>query len=81
MFQKLFKGYIFCFLGRLVGEKIFEQYARETNLKKKRSVRLCNERQIVEIFDMSGHRDELHLNINDYNRQTKIKKCKNYFID
>jgi hypothetical protein len=39
LFQKIFKGYIFCFLGHLVGEKIFEQFARETNLKKKRSVR------------------------------------------
>ena len=39
LFKKLFKGYIFCFLGHLVGEKMFEQFARETNLKKKRSVR------------------------------------------
>ena len=39
-FQKLFKGNIFCFLGHLVGGKIFEEFARETNLKKKRSVRL-----------------------------------------
>ena len=40
LFQKLFKGYIFCFLGHLVGGKIFEEFARETNLKKKRSVSL-----------------------------------------
>ena len=38
LFQKLFKGYIFCFLGDSVGRCIFEQFARETNLKKKRSV-------------------------------------------
>ena len=37
-FQKLFKGYIFCFLGHLVGRCIFELNARETNLMKKRSV-------------------------------------------
>ena len=40
LFQKLFKGYIFCFLGDSVGRCIFEQFARETNLKKKRSVRM-----------------------------------------
>ena len=33
-FQKLFKGYIFCFLGHLVGRYIFELSARETNLIK-----------------------------------------------
>ena len=38
LFQKLFKGYIFCFLRVSVGRCIFEQFARETNLKKKRSV-------------------------------------------
>ena len=38
LFQKLFKGYIFCFLGHLVGRCIFELSARETNLMKKRSV-------------------------------------------
>ena len=38
LFQKLFQGYIFCFLGDLFGRYVFEQYARETNLKKKRSV-------------------------------------------
>ena len=32
-FQKLFQGYIFCFLGDLLGRCIFEQYAHETNLK------------------------------------------------
>ena len=37
-FQKLFKGYIFCFLGHLVDGQLFELFARETNLKKKRSV-------------------------------------------
>ena len=35
---KLFKGYIFCFLGHLVGRYIFELSAHETNLMKKRSV-------------------------------------------
>ena len=38
LFQKLFQGYIFCFLGDSFGWYLFEQYARETNLKKKRSV-------------------------------------------
>ena len=38
--QICFKGYIFCFLGYLVGGQLFEQFARQTNLKKKRSVRL-----------------------------------------
>jgi hypothetical protein len=38
LFQKNFKGYIFCFLGDSVGRYIFEQFAHETNLKKKRSV-------------------------------------------
>ena len=41
LFQKLFKGYIFCFLGVSIGRYVFEQFARETNLKKKRSVVLC----------------------------------------
>ena len=40
LFQKLFKGYIFCFLGHLVGRYIFELSGRETNLMKKRSVHL-----------------------------------------
>ena len=40
LFQKLFKGYIFCFLGVSIGRYVFEQFARETNLKKKRSVKL-----------------------------------------
>ena len=38
LYQKLFKGYIFCFLSHLVGGQLFEQFAKETNLKKKRSV-------------------------------------------
>ena len=37
MFQKLFKGYIFCFLVYSVGGYIF---ACETNLMKKHSVRV-----------------------------------------
>ena len=41
LFQKHFKGYIFCFLGHSVSKYIFELFARETNLKKKRSVREC----------------------------------------
>ena len=40
LFQTLFKGYIFCFLGDSFGRCIFEQYTHETNLKKKRSVLL-----------------------------------------
>ena len=38
LFQKLFKGYIFCFLGHLVGRYIFGLSTRETNLMKKCSV-------------------------------------------
>ena len=49
MFQKLFKGYIFCFLGHLVGRYIFELSARETNLMKKRSVRLLQLGNLDEI--------------------------------
>ena len=41
LFKKLFQGYIFCFLGDSFGQCIFEQYARETNLKKKRSLSMC----------------------------------------
>jgi hypothetical protein len=41
LFQKLFKGYIFGFLGHSVGRYVFKLFARETNLKKKRSVRQC----------------------------------------
>ena len=39
-YQKLFKGYIFYFLGHLVGRYIFELTTHETNLMKKRSVNL-----------------------------------------
>ena len=38
LFQKKFKGYIFCFLGHSVGGYVFELFAHETNLKKKHSV-------------------------------------------
>ena len=38
MFHKIINGYIFCFLGHLVGGQLFELFARETNLKKKSSV-------------------------------------------
>jgi hypothetical protein len=38
LFKKLWKGYIFCFLGYSVGQYVFELFARETNLKKKHSV-------------------------------------------
>ena len=31
LFQKLFKGYIFCFLGVPIGRYVFEQFAHETN--------------------------------------------------
>ena len=40
LFQKLFKGYIFCFVGVSIGRYVFQQFAREKNLKKKRSVAL-----------------------------------------
>ena len=38
LLQKNFNGYIFCFLGHLVGGQLFELFARETNLKKQSSV-------------------------------------------
>ena len=38
LFQKIFNGYIFCFLGHLFGGQLFELFARETNLKKQSSV-------------------------------------------
>jgi hypothetical protein len=34
----------FCFLSHLVGGQLFEQFARETNLKKKRSVCHCKKK-------------------------------------
>ena len=49
IFQKLFQGYICCFLGDSFGRCIFEQYARETNLKKKRSV------IVLDISDILSH--------------------------
>ena len=42
LFQKLFKGYIYYFLGHLVSRYKFKLSARETNLMKKRSVTLCS---------------------------------------
>ena len=36
--KKLFKGQFFCFLGNSFGWQIFELFAHETNLEKKRSV-------------------------------------------
>ena len=39
--QKLFKGYIFCFLWHSVGRQSFELFAPETNLEKKSSVSSC----------------------------------------
>ena len=41
LFQKIINGYIFYFLGQLYGGQLFELFARETNLKKQSSVRLC----------------------------------------
>ena len=38
VFQKLFKGYNFWFRGDSFGRYIFELFARETNVRKKRSV-------------------------------------------
>ena len=38
MFQKIFNGYIFYFLGQLFSGQLFELFARETNLKKQSSV-------------------------------------------
>ena len=40
LFQKLFKGCLFCFLVHSVGRYIFELSAREINLLKKRCVML-----------------------------------------
>ena len=38
MIQKLFKGYIFCFLGHFVGGQLFELFARENEFEEKRAV-------------------------------------------
>ena len=38
LFQKIFTGYIFYFLGQLFSGQLFELFARETNLKKQSSV-------------------------------------------
>ena len=57
-FQKLFKGYIFCFLGHLVGGQLNEQFAHETNLKKKRSVggwKMGRENNLLLYFEMSNN--------------------------
>ena len=58
LFQKNFKGYIFCLLIQLVD--IFELFASETNLKKKRSV------SMQWIFEDQGH--------NGVNYSSKIEK-------
>ena len=50
LLQKLFKGYIFCFPGDPFGQYIFELFARETNLKKKRSVRVTNVLLFLEVY-------------------------------
>ena len=38
MFQKIINGYIFYFLGQLLGGQLFELFAGETKLKKQSSV-------------------------------------------
>ena len=55
LFTKRFKGYIFCFLGDLVGRYIFEQFARETNLKKKHSVTLIKDDPFNKQQDIKRH--------------------------
>ena len=59
LFQKLFKGYIFCFLGHLVGRYIFELPTRETNLMKKRSVSMLEKKglQIKRNWSKPSHLD------------------------
>ena len=55
LFQKLFKGYIFCFLGHSVGRYVFELFAHETNLKKKRNVGLLYKStpvSMIEVLDL-----------------------------
>ena len=37
----------FCFLGVSIGRYVFEQFTRETNLKKKRSVILCADQNAI----------------------------------
>ena len=48
LFQKLFKGYIFCFLGHSVRRYVFELFVCKTNLKKKCSV-WCTMHQVHNI--------------------------------
>ena len=53
LFQKLFKGYIFCFLGHLVGRYIFGLSTHETNLMKKRTVSVNKPKQQIEPYPNS----------------------------
>ena len=55
LFKKLFKGYIFCFLGHLVGGQLFELFARETNLKKKSSVCMYVTVKSCRVLLSTGH--------------------------
>ena len=75
MIQKLFKGYIFCFLVHSDGRYIFELSARETNLMKKRSVNMsamvCNSLSCVKI-DLKKHFGLL---------SKKATKIKDFFYD
>ena len=55
LFQNFFKGYIVCFMDHSVGRYVFELFARETNLKKKRSVMLCTQIVFLFLFWHSEH--------------------------
>ena len=58
MFQKLFKGYIFCFLGHLGGGQLFKLFAHETNLKKKSSVHQRSNFYTISFLFSDSSRDE-----------------------
>ena len=60
-FQKLFKDYIFCFLSHLFGGQLFEQFARETNLKKKRSGSLIHDSATIGNFKNLQYKNFVHL--------------------
>ena len=66
LFQKIFKGYIFCFLGHLVGGCIFELNTHGTNLMKKRSVSLfgpklhnCNHANRIRVAKVAEFQENL----------------------
>lgn len=65
LFQKLFKAYNFYFLGVSIGRYVFEQFARETYLKKKRSVTLYVSTLCQETFMICHNFGHPNLQVSD----------------